>query len=523
MTRHLMDRNSKQKIEKSNGLEMDESSEEIKECGSRDCLVMEDDWGSNTPVNQEDTSSIPVTEMGSEIASAAYAGNLGHKVSLDADQTNSLDSILEYHLDELEKSEVFTNPQSNQEVTITPMSEEIREDLANARTKRKRPNPDLELETEDPFTVDGFVIDTHMDTGPGDEFDPESPTGNVSPPEEALDNNFQCAICQDMLSCPAKLSCGHIFDQICLMRHFRSSTTCPLCRQVSSITEMESNSTIEEMKQSGITDEQIAAAYSRRQQEEGIRMLDESQPGPIPFGVAPTLSSSPPGGPLLTVADASTNPLMDMVRNMMPQVSEIDPGMAESIMRGVHAAVSAMNNPTEPSVQYRQMPSERLTLPSRARLSPLRRRTNSGMLSRVSADIDNVVARSSDVIMNRLTLDGADSEEVDGELERARAQSNAILELTKIQEEHRQGMRRLRNSRDDQHRLAHSKHRFYSKRVPDFGFLACLFLFCMVVISPTLPMRVGFSAGIAIVQMVVIFCKHIGEFYEPAMSRIDPY
>ena len=43
-------------------------------------------------------------------------------------------------------------------------------------------------------------------------------------------DDFECSICLGILKCAMQSPCGHIFCTICLDKHLKNQTTCPVCR-----------------------------------------------------------------------------------------------------------------------------------------------------------------------------------------------------------------------------------------------------------------------------------------------------
>lgn len=59
---------------------------------------------------------------------------------------------------------------------------------------------------------------------------PEGQYGECASPEEVAEAGNQCAICQEPMSKPIRLQCGHIFCEACIAEWFERERTCPMCR-----------------------------------------------------------------------------------------------------------------------------------------------------------------------------------------------------------------------------------------------------------------------------------------------------
>jgi len=61
----------------------------------------------------------------------------------------------------------------------------------------------------------------------------ELPFGSYATPEEVAEVGDMCAVCQEKMTSPVKLSsCRHIFCELCVSEWFEREKTCPLCRAV---------------------------------------------------------------------------------------------------------------------------------------------------------------------------------------------------------------------------------------------------------------------------------------------------
>lgn len=59
---------------------------------------------------------------------------------------------------------------------------------------------------------------------------PEGQYGQYATPEEVVEGGNQCAICQDPMTKPIRLSCSHLFCEACIAEWFERSRNCPMCR-----------------------------------------------------------------------------------------------------------------------------------------------------------------------------------------------------------------------------------------------------------------------------------------------------
>eukprot|EP01103_Thecamoeba_quadrilineata_P016089 TRINITY_DN5289_c0_g1_i2.p1 TRINITY_DN5289_c0_g1~~TRINITY_DN5289_c0_g1_i2.p1 ORF type:complete len:286 (-),score=25.08 TRINITY_DN5289_c0_g1_i2:225-1082(-) len=60
----------------------------------------------------------------------------------------------------------------------------------------------------------------------------EVPFGTYASQEEVTEVGDQCSICQEKMTSPVKLACGHIFCESCISEWFEREKTCPLCRTI---------------------------------------------------------------------------------------------------------------------------------------------------------------------------------------------------------------------------------------------------------------------------------------------------